>query len=65
MIVDLTPRWRVLGEATYIEYAQRSSPRQRLRLTNSLRLTRDTELRVTLDRRNPDEEAGVMLYLYF
>ncbi len=65
VIVDVTPYWRILGEATYIDYAQRSSPRQRLRLTNSLRLTRDTELRVTLDRRNPDQEAGVMFYLYF
>ncbi|MDD5301971.1 MAG: DUF4105 domain-containing protein, partial [Elusimicrobia bacterium] len=65
VIVDLTSRWRVLGEATYIDYAQRSAPRQRLRLTNSLRLTRDTELRVTLDRRTPDEEAGAMFYLYF
>jgi hypothetical protein len=65
VVVDVTARWRVLGEATYIDYAQRSAPRQRLRLSNSLRLTRDSELRVTLDRRNPDEEAGAMLYFYF
>lgn len=65
VIIDVTAAWRILAEATYIEYAQRSSPRQRLRLSNSLRLTRDTELRVTLDRRNPAEEAGAMFYLYF
>ncbi|MCR4297117.1 MAG: DUF4105 domain-containing protein [Elusimicrobia bacterium] len=65
VIVDLTARWRLLGEATYIEYAQRSAPRQRLRLTSSVRLTRDTELRLTLDRRTPDEEAGGMFFLYF
>lgn len=65
VIVDLASFWRVLAEATYIDYAQRSAPRQRLRLTNSLRLTRDMELRVTLDRRNPEEEAGAMFYLYF
>lgn len=65
VIVDLTARWRLLGEATYIDYAQRSAPRQRLRLTSSVRLTRDAEFRVTLDRRNPDEEAGAMLCLFF
>jgi hypothetical protein len=65
VVVDLTSFWRIVGEATYIDYAQRSAPRQRLRLSNSLRLTRDSELRVTLDRRNPDEEAGAMLYFYF
>ncbi|MCM2303166.1 MAG: DUF4105 domain-containing protein [Elusimicrobia bacterium] len=65
VIVDLTARWRVLGEATYIEYAQRSAPRQRLRLTSSVRLTRNTEFRVTLDRRVPDEEAGGMFFYFF
>jgi hypothetical protein len=65
VIVDLNSRWRMSAEATYIDYAQRSAPRQRLRLTNSLRLTRDTELRFTLDRRVPDQEAGGMFYLYF
>lgn len=65
VIVDLSARWRVLGEATYIEYAQRSAPRQRLRLTSSVRLTRNTELRLTLDRRVPDEEAGGMFFYYF
>jgi hypothetical protein len=65
VVVDLTARWRVLGEAAYIDYAQRSAPRQRLRLTSSVRLTRDTELRVVLDRRTPHEEAGAMFYLYF
>jgi hypothetical protein len=65
VIVDLSSRWRVLGEATYIDYAQRSAPRQRLRLTSSVRLTRDTELRLILDRRTPDEEAGAMFYLFF
>jgi len=65
VILDLAPRWRVLGEATYIDYAQRSAPRQRLRLTSSVRMTRDTEFRIILDRRNPDEEAGAMFYLYF
>lgn len=65
VIVDLAPHWRAHAEATYIDYAQRSPPRQRLRLTNSLRLTRDLELRVTLDRRVPDEEAGAMFYVHF
>lgn len=65
VIVDLGARWRVLGEATYIEYAQRSAARQRLRLTTSVRLTRNTEFRVTLDRRVPDEEAGAMLFVFF
>ncbi len=65
VIIDLSARWRVLGEATYIEYARRSAPRQRLRLTSSVRLTRNAEFRVTLDRRVPDEEAGAMLFLYF
>lgn len=65
VIVDLSARWRLLGEATYIEYARRSAPRQRLRLTSSVRLTRNTEFRVTLDRRTPDEEAGAMLYFFF
>ncbi|MFA6093486.1 MAG: DUF4105 domain-containing protein [Elusimicrobiota bacterium] len=65
MIVDLSPRWRVMGEGTYIDYAQRSAPRQRLRLTSSLRLTRDAEIRLTLDRRTPDQEAGLMFYLYY
>lgn len=65
VIVDLSARWRVLGEATYIEYARRSAPRQRLRLTSSVRLTRNSEFRVTLDRRVPDEEAGAMLFFFF
>lgn len=65
VILDLAPRWRVLGEAAYLEYAQRSAPRQRLRLTSSVRVTRNFEARLTLERRNPYEEAGLMLYLYF
>jgi len=65
VIVDLTSRWRVLAEATYIEYAQRSAARQRVRLTSSVRLTRDTELRLSLDRRTPHEEAGAMFYIFF
>ncbi|MBI2387927.1 MAG: DUF4105 domain-containing protein [Elusimicrobia bacterium] len=65
VIVDLTSRWRMLGEATYIEYAQRSAARQRMRLTSSVRLTRDTEIRLVLDRRTPHEEAGAMFFLFF
>lgn len=65
VIVDLGARWRLLGEATYIEYGRRSPPRQRLRLTSSVRLTRNMELRLTLDRRVPDEEAGAMFFLFF
>jgi len=65
LIVDLAPRWRALMEATYIDYAQRSAPRQRMRLSSSVRLTRDTELRLNLDRRTPAEEAGMMFYYYF
>lgn len=65
VLLELTGWWRLLGKASYIDYAQRSSPRQRLRVESSFKLAKDAELRVTADRRVPDEEVGGMLYLYF
>lgn len=65
LAVDLGARWRACGEATYVDYAQRSAPRRRLRATLSWRAAKDAEMRLTFDRRTPDQEAGAMLYLYF
>ena len=64
LLLDLTDSWRTLFEATYIGYAQ-SPAQERLRMQSAWRLSRDTELRLTLDRRVPDEEAGLSFYLYF
>ena len=64
VLVDLTRSWKTLFEATYISSAQ-SPDQQRLRLLSAWRLSRDTEVRLSLDRRVPDEEAGLSFYLYF
>jgi hypothetical protein len=57
-------RLRLLAEASLIEYWL--SPRaQRLRLTASWSLSRNIELRASLDRRAPDDEASGMLLFYF
>lgn len=64
LMLDVTGLWRVLFEATYIGYAQ-SESRERLRMASSFRLSRDMELRLTLDRRVPDQEAGLYLHLYY
>lgn len=64
LMADVTGFWRLILEATYIGYAQ-SESRQRLRLVNSLRTSRDTEVRLTLDRRVPDQEAGLAFYVHF
>ncbi|MCX5794551.1 MAG: DUF4105 domain-containing protein [Elusimicrobia bacterium] len=64
LMLDLTRSWRTLFEATYIGYAG-SPAQQRLRLASSWHLSRDAELRLSLDRRVPDEEAGLSFFLYF
>jgi hypothetical protein len=64
LMLDLAPAWRTLFEATYIDYVHGPS-QERLRLVSAWKLSRDTELRVTLDRRVPDREAGASFYLYF
>ncbi len=64
LLLDITRHWKALCEATYIAYSQ-SPAQQRLRLENSWRLSRDTELRLILDRRVPDQEAGFYFNLYF
>lgn len=64
LMLDLTGSWRTLFEATYIGYVG-SPAQQRLRLQSAWHLARDLELRLTLDRRVPDEEAGLSFYLYF
>jgi hypothetical protein len=64
LMLDLTGSWRTLFEVTYIGYAA-SPAQERMRLQSSWRLARDMELRLTLDRRVPDEEAGLSFYLYF
>jgi len=56
--------WRVMTEGTYIGYVD-GPARERLRLTSSLRLSRDAELRVVLDRWVPDREAGAYFNLYY
>jgi hypothetical protein len=64
LMLDLTRSWRTLFEATYIGYVG-SPAQERLRLQSSWHLSRDAELRLTLDRRVPDEEAGLAFFLYF
>jgi hypothetical protein len=64
LMLDLLPTWRALFEATYIGYIQGPS-QERLRLVNAWHLSRNAELRLTLDRRIPDEEAGLSFYIYF
>jgi hypothetical protein len=51
-------------EATYIGYLN-SPSRERWRLTQSFRLSRDLELRLNLDRRVPEQEAGASIFWYF
>jgi hypothetical protein len=63
-MADVTRYWRAQLEATYIGYLG-SEARERLRLVNAFRLDRDAELRLILDRRAPDQEAGLYFYLYF
>ena len=57
--------WRLLAQATYRDYLQRSPHQERLQIISSWTLKRDLELRVTLDRRTPDSEAGVTLLIYY
>ncbi len=64
VLVDVTHSWRTIFEATYIGYAQ-SPAQESLRLVSAWHLGRDTELRLSLDRRVPDREAGVSFHLYF
>jgi hypothetical protein len=64
VILDPLSFWRVQCEATYIGYGW-GPARERLRLANAFRLSRDLELRVTLDRRVPEREAGFALNVYF
>ena len=64
LMLDLSRSCRALIEATYIAYAY-SPAQQRLRLTGSWRLSRDLELRLDLDRRVPDEEAGLSFFVHF
>jgi hypothetical protein len=59
------PWWRLLTEATYRDFWQRSPRQERLKLTSSWTLGRDLEARVVLDRRTPDTEAGGYFLLYF
>jgi hypothetical protein len=57
--------WRVLASGTYREFGQRSPHQERLKITSSWTLSRDWELRLNLDRRTPDAEAGLSLIRYF
>ena len=65
MIVDPAPWWRLLAEASYVDYLQRGAPRQILRATSVFRLTRDVELKLGALRRIPYQEAAISLYRYF
>ena len=64
LLFDLTRSWRTQLEATCIGYAQ-GPAQERLRLVSAWHLSRDAELRLTLDRRVPDREAGGSFYFYF
>jgi len=59
------PWWRVLAQASYTEYLENTPHAERLTAISSWTLWRDGELRVTLDRRPPDSEAGASLLVYF
>jgi hypothetical protein len=64
LMAEVTRNWRTQIEATTIGYSG-SEARERLRLVNALRLDRDMEIRLILDRRVPDREAGLYFHLYF
>ncbi|MBI3553432.1 MAG: DUF4105 domain-containing protein [Elusimicrobia bacterium] len=55
---------KTTAEATYIGYLN-SPSRERLRLAQAWRLSRDVELRLNLDKRVPDQEAGLTFFYYY
>jgi hypothetical protein len=62
--IELASYWRLLLEATYIAYGE-SPSRERIKLIQSWRLSRDIEIRATLDRLAPYEEAGLTFHYYY
>lgn len=59
------PAWRLLLEAAYVQFVQNTPHHEELKATTSWSLWRNGELRLTLDRRPPDSEAGGSLLIYF